>query len=101
MPAARSWSSEGWAAIAGAIGSALLLAKKLLGHKAGKPELMSRGDFYAELAGLKDQLHAGHLAILEKLDANLREVLAGLERQANRVSVLETGLARVEERTRE
>ena len=47
---------------------------------------MSRADFYAELAWLKDHIHAGHLAILEKLDANHRELLAALERQASRIS---------------
>jgi len=100
MPTARSLSSEGWAAIGGAIGSALLLAKKLLSPKSGKPEPMGRADFYAELVALKDHIHAGHLAILEKLDVNHRELLAVLDRQANRISALESGLARVDERTR-
>jgi hypothetical protein len=76
MPVGRSWSSEGWAAIAGAIGSTLLLARKLLSPKSGKPELMSRADFYAELADLKDHIHGGQLALVEKLDANHRELLA-------------------------
>jgi hypothetical protein len=100
LPAARSWPSESWAAIAGAVGSALLLAKRLLGPKAGKPELMSRADFYAELGALKDHIHTGHLALLEKLDANHRELLAALERQATRINALEAGLARVDERTK-
>ena len=78
----------------------MLLAKKLLGSKSGKPELMGRADFYAELAALKDHIHAGHLAILEKLDVNHRELLAALERQAGRISALESGLARVDERTK-
>jgi hypothetical protein len=60
---------------------------------------MGRGDFYAELAALKDHIHTGHLAILEKLDANHRELLAALERQATRINTLEAGLARVDERT--
>ena len=49
---------------------------------------MSRADFYAELAVLKDHIHAGHLAILEKLDANHRELLAALDRQATRINAL-------------
>jgi len=61
---------------------------------------MSRADFYAELADLKDRIHTGHLAILEKLDTNHRELLAALDRQATRVNALESGLARVDERTR-
>jgi hypothetical protein len=100
LPSPRSLSSEGWAAIAGAVGSAILLAKRLLTPKAPKPEPMSRADFYAEVADLKDRIHAGHLAILEKLEANHRDLLTALERQAGRISALETGLARVDERTR-
>jgi hypothetical protein len=90
-------SSEG--TVIGVVGSALLLAKKFLTPKAAKPEPMSRADFYAELAALKDHIHTGHLAILEKLDANHRELLAALDRQATRVNALESGLARVDERT--
>jgi len=96
----RSITGEGWAAVIGAVGSAFLLAKKLLSPKPAKPELMTRADFYAELVALKDQMHAGHLAILEKLDANHRELLAALDRQATRINALEAGLARVDERTR-
>ena len=68
IPAPRAISGEGWAAIAGAIGSAFLLAKKLLGPKAAKPEPMSRADFYAEMLDMRDRMHADHLALLEKLD---------------------------------
>jgi len=96
----RTITSEGWAAIAGAVGSALLLAKKLLGPKPAKPELMSRADFYAEMLEVRDRLQANHLALLEKLDGNHRELLAALERQGARVSALEAGFARLDERTR-
>jgi hypothetical protein len=100
ISAPRSISGESWAAIAGAIGSAFLLAKKLLGPKASKPEPMSRADFYAEMLASRDRMHADHLALLEKLDTNHRELLAALERQAARINALEAGLARVDERTR-
>ena len=98
MPTARSLSGEG--TVIGVVGSALLLAKKLLSPKAAKPEPMGRADFYAELAALKDHIHAGHLTILEKLDANHRELLAALERLGTRISTLEAGFARLDERTR-
>jgi hypothetical protein len=111
IPTARSLSSEGWAAIAGAAGSAFLLAKKLLSPKGGKSEPISRAEFYAELMALKDNLHREHLALLEKLDAvhlalldkldvNHRALLAELERQGIRLNTLEADLARVDERTR-
>ena len=110
IPAARGISGEGWAAIAGAVGSAFLLAKKLLSPKGGKSEHISRAEFYAELMALKDNLHrehlvlleklgAVHLALLDKLDLNHRELLAELERQGTRINALEAGLARVDERT--
>src|SRR3974390_1979527 len=100
MPVSRSISSEGWAAIAGAVGSAFLLAKKLLGPKPAKPELMSRADFFAEMLEVRDRLQANHLALLEKLEGNHRELLAALERQGAQVSTLEAGFARLDERTR-
>jgi len=98
IPTTHSLSSEG--TLVGVFAAALLLARKLLAPKAGKPEPISRADFYAELAALKDHIHAGHLAILNKLDANHRELLAALERQATRINTLEAGLARVDERTK-
>src|SRR5664279_1600486 len=94
MPATHSLSGEG--TVIGVIGSALLLAKKFLTPKAAKPEPMGRADFYAELAALKDHIHTGHLAILEKLDANHRDLLAALEQQATRINAVESGLARVD-----
>jgi hypothetical protein len=97
----RSLTGEGWAAIAGAVGSAFLLAKKLLGPKAGKPELMSRADFYAEMLEVRDRLQANHLALLERLDGNHRELLAALERHGTRISALEASFARLDERTRD
>jgi hypothetical protein len=100
IPSARAISGEGWAAMAGAIGSAFLLAKKLLSHKPAKPELVNRAEFCAEMMATRERLHTNHLAILEKLDANHRELLAALERLATRINALEAGLARLDERTR-
>jgi hypothetical protein len=101
VSSARAITGEGWAAIIGAIGSAFLLAKKLLSPKAAnKPEPASRPDFYAEMLATRERLHSNHLTILEKLDANHRELLAALERLATRISALEAGFARVDERTR-
>ena len=101
IPSPRSLAGEGWAAVIGAVGSAFLLVKKLVSLKpASKPELVSRAEFCAEMLATRERLHTNHLAILEKLDANHRELLAALERLATRISALEAGLARVDERTR-
>ena len=100
IPSPRSLTGEAVATAVGIMGSALLVAKRLFAAKPPKPEPMSRADFYAELVVLKDHIHAGHLAILEKLDANHRELLASLDRKVTRINALESGLARVDERTR-
>jgi hypothetical protein len=97
IPAPHSLAGEGTAV--GLFATALLLAKKLLSPRAAKPDVLSRADFYAELVALKDQMHADHLALLAKLEANQHELLAALERLATRVSALEAGLARLDERT--
>jgi hypothetical protein len=100
IASARSIPSEGWAAIAGAVGSAILLARKVLSPKqVHKAELVTRADFYAEMLATRERINATHLAILEKLDANHRELLGALERQASRINTVESGLARVDERT--
>ena len=99
IPSPRSISGESWAAAIGAVGSGLLLLKKFLSPKAPKPELVSQAEFCAEMLATRERFHTNHLAILEKLDANHRELLAALERLATRVNALEAGLARVDERT--
>ena len=85
-----------------ALGATVLLAvRKYLKRKAAsKPELVSRAEFCAEMLATRERFHTNHLAILEKLDANHRELLAAIERLATRISALEAGLARVDERTR-
>ena len=100
IPSPRAISGEGWAAIIGAIGSAFLLVKKLLSPKPPKPEHVSRAEFCAETLATRERFHTNHLAMLEKLDANHRELLAAVERLATRISALQAGLARVDERTR-
>ena len=52
------------------------------------------------MLAIRERLNPTHLAILEKLDANHRELLAALDRQATRINAFESGLARVDERTR-
>ena len=54
-----------------------------------------------QVAGVRCQVRgATHLAMLEKPGANHRETLAALERQGARLNPVESGLARVDERTR-
>ena len=100
VPSPRAISGEGWATIAGAVSSAFLFGKKLIGCKCAKPDLVSRAEFCAEMLASREHTHTDHVALLEKLDANHRELLATLDRQVTRINALESGLARVDERTR-
>jgi hypothetical protein len=100
IPAPRAISGEGWATIAGAASAVFLFGKKLLGCKSARPELVGRTEFYAEMLASRERMHADHLALLEKLDANHRELLATLDRQVTRINAIESGLARVDERTK-
>jgi hypothetical protein len=95
-----TFPGEAWAAITGIIASALLIAKKLVTPKPVKPEPVSRAEFFAEMLATRERINATHLAVLEKLDANHRELLAARDRQSTRINALESGLARVDERTR-
>jgi hypothetical protein len=97
IQAPHSLAGEG--TTVGLFAAALLLAKKLLSPKAAKPDVLSRADFYAEMLATRERINATHLAILDKLDANHRELLTALERQGSRINTLESGLARVDERT--
>jgi len=97
LPAGHSLATDGTAV--GLFAAALLLAKKLFSAKPDKPEPMGRADFYAELAALKDQMHADHLALLEKLDSNQRELKAAWETHALQINTLAVRVARLDERT--
>jgi len=97
----RNLSGESWAAIAGAASAAFLFGKKLLGSKAVRAEPVSRSEFCAEMLASRERMHSDHLALLDKLQANHGELLGALERQVTRINVLEAGLARVDERTRD
>lgn len=97
IPGTRGITGEGWAAVVGVVGSAVLLLKKLLTAK-GKTEHVSRHEFYAEMLATRERINTTHLALLDKLEANHREVLRALERQGERTGALETAVARLEGR---
>jgi hypothetical protein len=98
----RVFSLEAFAAILAGIGSGIFALWKLVSRKREpRIEPVTRADFYAEMLATRERINATHLAILDKLDANHRDLLAALDRQVSRINTLETGLARVDERTRE
>jgi hypothetical protein len=79
----------------------LLLALRYLKRKlAAQPDAVTRAELCQAVRDISDRSHTDHLSLLEKLDSNHRELLAALERQGNRISALEAGFARLDERTR-
>ena len=89
-----SSSAERWSAVAAIAAAGTVLVKNIFSRKpAPKLDLVTRAEFHQGLDGLRD-----------KLEANQRELLAALASQGRsieqRLDRLETGLARVDERTR-
>ena len=94
-------STEKWAAIAGIAGVVAVAAKKFFGHKPNpKPDYITRAEFHRELTAIRDRIGASYIAVAEKLDLNHKELLSALDHQVGRINDLETGLARVDERTK-
>jgi hypothetical protein len=99
-------SPEFLATIGAIAGTVAVLVKKFLGRKSPKPkaEYITRAEFHQGLDATRDRIGASYLALADKLDANHKEVLGGLERQGanfeRRLDQLESNLARLDERTK-
>ncbi len=99
--AADDVSGEPRGLMAALIAAIIVALTNWLRRKAdSKRDLVSRAELCAEMREISDRIHADHLDLLEKLDANHREMLGALERQAGRINALECSLARVDERSK-
>jgi hypothetical protein len=85
---------------AAAVGSMVLLGKKLLPRRPGGADLITRAELHHELTAVHDKIDARFLALSEKIDANHKEILSALERQSTRINQLEAAVARLDERTK-
>jgi hypothetical protein len=87
--------------ITAAVVTAFLIAVRsyLKRKAAARSEAASKEELLTAVLAIKDCMHADHLALLEKLAANQRELLAALERHRTDINALACGLARLEERT--
>jgi len=88
-----------------AIAGAVAITKKLLPHKtAPKPEYITRAEFHHDLDAMRDRIGASYLAMADKLDANHKQLLTAIAHQGEtferRIDQLESGLARLDERTK-
>lgn len=111
IPTAPPGSVESWLVAAAAVASLILLGKKLFVRKPPlEVEFVSKAEFRTfretverDLNGLRDRIDARFLTLTEKIDEMKSELLSAGQRGAGsihrRISDLEAGLARVDERT--
>jgi hypothetical protein len=85
---------------AAAVGSMVLLGKKLFPAKRTGADLITRAELHNELTAVHDKIDARFLALSEKID-HLGETIHGRLTQVElRLSQVESGLARLDERTK-
>ncbi len=112
IPTPPPGSIESWLISAAAIVSIALLAKKLFIRRPPiEAEFVTKSEFRIfresverELNGLRDKIDARFLSLGEKIEEMKSELLSAGERRGNsihrRINELESGLARVDERTK-
>jgi hypothetical protein len=117
LPSLPSGALETWLLCLLALLPAVAMARKLFARKTPTPDTptqnvyVSRSDFERcaenarqDLAALRERLDERFLALAEKLDQVQSQLLAAEERRAaaihQRLNEVESGLARVDERTR-
>ena len=100
-----SQNPELWAGIATAAAAAFVFLRKIVRRKVADRQVpVTRSEFDHGIESIRNRVGAGYLALAEKLDANHKELLSAITRQGEtferRIDQLESGLARVDERTR-
>jgi hypothetical protein len=99
QPAPVETGAEPRSLLAALVALLLLVLRYLKRKLAPPPDAVTRAELCQAMRDISDRSHTDHLSLLEKLDSNHRELLAALERQGNRISALEAGFARLDERT--
>jgi len=112
LPTPPAGAIETWLLCAAAVVSLIVLAMKLFVRKPPiEAEFVSKAEFRTfresverELNGLRDKIDARFLVLTEKMDEMKTELLVAGERRSGsihrRINELESGLARVDERTK-
>jgi hypothetical protein len=113
IPNPPNGAIESWLITAAAVASLVLLGKKLFIRKPPiEAEFVSKAEFRTfresverDLNGLRDKIDARFLTLAEKIEGMKMELLVAGERRGSsihrRINELESGLARVDERTKE
>ena len=89
IPSAPGGSIENWLLPAAAVASMALVAKQLFQKKRHTDTFVTRADLNHELTAIRDKIDARFLALSEKID-----------RLAERLTTIESAIARLDERSR-
>jgi hypothetical protein len=112
LPTLAPGELERWIISAAAVGGVVLVGMKLFGRRVGmEAEFVTKEEFRQfrmavehDLGGLRDRIDSRHLGVIETIEKLKQSLLEDGERRAGalhkRLSELEAGLARVDERTK-
>lgn len=104
IPTPQAGGIENVAYSLAAIASMVVLARQVFPRKIPLESLVTRADFQADLTILRDRIDSRFLNVVEKMDTLKTEILSAGDQRGNalhkRINDLESGLARVDERTR-
>jgi hypothetical protein len=100
IPTPAPGSIETFLLSAAAVGSMVLLGKKLLSRKPAGADLISRAELHRELTAVHDKIDARFLALSEKIDHLGETIHTRLTQVELRMSQLEATVARLDERTK-
>jgi hypothetical protein len=100
IPTPAPGAIEAWLISAAAVGSMILLGKKLLPGKRTGADLVTRTELHHELAAVHDKIDARFLTLSEKIDRLGESIHTRLAQVEVRLSQVESSLARLDERTK-
>lgn len=104
LPAPPAGAIENVALSLAAIASMLVLGRQLFPRKIPPESLVTRTEFHADLTALRDRIDARFLGLGEKMEVLKADLLSAAELRSGalhkRINDIESGLARVDERTR-
>lgn len=104
LPSPPAGAIENVALALAGIASMVVLGRQLFPRRTPPETLVSRAEFHADLTALRDRIDARFLSVVEKMDLVKADLISAAEQRSGalhkRINELESGLARVDERTK-